>query len=65
MLDIKYYQQKDFDGIRSFYYYVGTKRPFLQSSIHLACVVRKVVSQAGTDGDISVKGKEIADAEGI
>ena len=45
ILDIKYYQQPDYEDTPSFYYYVGTKRASLQTSIHNACSVRKVVSE--------------------
>lgn len=46
LLDIKYYQKEDYEGIPSFYYYVGTKRKNLKFSIHNACSIRKVVSMA-------------------
>lgn len=47
ILDIKYFQQPDYEGTPSFYYYVGTKRGSLQGSMHNACAVRKVVSDTG------------------
>lgn len=47
VLDIKYYQKEDYEGIPTFYYYVGTKRKNLKFSIHNACSIRKVVSMEG------------------
>lgn len=47
ILDIKYYIHTDEKGINEFRYFVGTKRNALQTSVHNACAVRKVVSENG------------------
>lgn len=47
MLDIKYYEEDDYEGTPSLFYFVGTKKASLKTSIHNACAVRKVVSQTG------------------
>lgn len=47
ILDIKYYTEISHDGINEFRYFVGTKRASLQTSVHNACTVRKIISQTG------------------
>ena len=44
VLDIKHYACQDHLGTKEFHYFVGTKRKMLQSSLHNACIVRKVLS---------------------
>ncbi len=44
VLDIKYYIDNDHLGRPEFHYFVGTKRKMLQTSLHNACIVRKVIS---------------------
>lgn len=46
LLDIKYYIETNHEGRPEFRYYVGTKRKMLQTSLHNACIVRKVISSA-------------------
>jgi hypothetical protein len=46
LLDIKYYIETNHEGRPEFRYYLGTKRKMLQTSLHNACIVRKVISSA-------------------
>lgn len=47
ILDIKHYIEENEKGIPEFKYFVGTKSNALQTSVHNACAVRKVVSETG------------------
>lgn len=47
ILDIKYYNESDEKGRKEFRYFVGTKRKALQTSVHNACTVRKVITESG------------------
>lgn len=47
IFDIKYYIHTNEMGKNEFRYFVGTKRNALQTSVHNACAVRKVVSGNG------------------
>lgn len=43
-MDIKYFEDIDYSGNDQFNYFVGTKHNGLHTSVHNACIVRKVIS---------------------
>lgn len=47
ILDIKYYTEINYKNEKEFHYFIGTKREALQTSVHNACTIRKVITESG------------------